>query len=267
MLPENQITQLAHSLFRARRDCKPLAQFSKALCGLSIDAAYAIQREWTRQETRAGRELRGYKVGLTSQALQLAFQTGEPDYGPLLDDMLFESGSEIPVERFIAPRIEVELAFVLGRPLQGPGVTVDEVLRATDHVTPAFELIDARIEQFDRETRQPRKLADVIADFAAAAGVVLGTQRIAPRPFDFRRTEATAYKNEVAEVTGTGAAVLGDPTLSVVWLANKLATAGCALKAGDILLAGSFTKPVTAARGDVMRADYGRLGEISFKFV
>jgi 2-oxo-hept-3-ene-1,7-dioate hydratase len=271
MLSAEQVAQCAHRLYRARSSHEPISQLSGAFPGLSVRDAYAIQREWVRLEQSGGRSLRGYKVGLTAKALQQALQATEPDYGPLLDDMIFEAGGEIRAARFIAPRVEVELAFVLAQPLRGPGVTVDEVLRATDYVTPALEIIDARIEQFDRETRQPRKLVDVICDLAAAAGVVMGRVRVRPGQLDLRWTGAILYKNEAVEETGLGAAVLGHPAASIAWLANRLAAdaagAACAagLQAGDVLLAGSFTKPVAAARDDTLRADYGPLGTLSFK--
>ncbi len=216
-----------------------------------------------RLETSAGRQLRGYKVGLTSQALQQALRASEPDYGPLFDDMFHASGTDIPIGNFLAPRVEVELAFVLAQPLRGPGVTVADVLRATEYVTPAFEIIDARIEQLDRETQQPRKLVDVISDLGAAAGVVLGGVRRRPDELDLRWTGAILSRNETVEETGLGASVLGNPAASIAWLAN----AGVCLEAGQVLLAGSFTRPVAAARGDVLRADYGPLGTVSIRFL
>jgi 2-oxo-hept-3-ene-1,7-dioate hydratase len=265
MLPADSVAELALRLYRARKDGSQVPQFSREFAGLSIEDAYAIQREWVRLERADGKLIRGYKVGLTSRALQLALQATEPNFAPLMDDMFFESGSDIRAARFIAPRVEVELAFVLERSLQGPGITVADVLRATAYVTPALELIDARIEQFDRETRQPRKLVDVICDFGAAAGVVLGGARANADTLDLRWTGAMLYKNELIEETGLGAAVLGHPALSIAWLANKMAAGERGLEAGDILLAGSFTKPVAAARDDVLRADYGALGGLSFK--
>jgi 2-oxo-hept-3-ene-1,7-dioate hydratase len=265
MLPADSVAQLAWLLYRARKDRTQIPQFSKEITDLAIDDAYAVQREWVRLERSDGRTVRGYKVGLTSRALQLALQANEPNYAPLMDDMFFETGNDIPAAIFIAPRVEVELAFVLERPLQGPDVTVDEVLRATAYITPALELIDARIEQFDRETRQPRKLVDVICDFGAAAGVVVGDVRVKPDALDLRWAGAILEKNALIEETGLGGAVLGSPARSIAWLANKVAAAGGGLEAGAILLAGSFTKPVAAARGDVLRADYGPLGCLSFR--
>jgi len=184
-----------------------------------------------------------------------------------MDDMFFATGSDLPFDRFIAPRVEVELAFVLRSPLQGPGVTIFDVLRATDYVTPALEIIDARIEQFDRDTRAPRKVFDTIADFAANAGIVVGGLPVKPDAVDLRWVGALLYKNAVIEETGIAAAVLNHPAAGVAWLANKIAPHGEALRSGDVVLGGSFTRPTSIARGDVLHADYGRLGSISMRFV
>ena len=170
MLDQATIDQLARQLYDARKARRQLRHFSQQHPQMTIDDGYAIQRAWVALEQADGRVVKGRKIGLTSRAMQQASQITEPDYAPLMDDMFFAQGSDIPVERFIAPRVEVELAFVLGRPLQGPGVTLFDVLAATEYVTPAVEIIDARIEQFDRETKAPRKVFDTIADFAANAG-------------------------------------------------------------------------------------------------
>jgi 2-oxo-hept-3-ene-1,7-dioate hydratase len=137
----------------------------------------------------------------------LNFLKQEPDYAPLMDDMFFESGTDIPVERFIAPRVEVELAFVLQKPLRGPSVTLIDVLEATAYVTPALEIIDARIEQFDRDTKAPRKVFDTIADFAAKAGIVSGGRPVRPDALDLRWVRALLYKNAVIEETGRNRAM------------------------------------------------------------
>lgn len=199
--------------------------------------------------------------------MQLSSQITEPDYAPLMDDMFFDTGSDVPIQRFIAPRVEVELAFVLGRDLKGPGVTVFNVMQATDHVSPALEIIDARIEQFDRDTKAPRKVFDTIADFAANAGIVLGGRPVKPDAVDLRWVAALLYKNAVIEESGVAAAVLNHPATGVAWLANKIAAYGEQLSAGDIVLSGSFTRPTTAVRGDVLHADYGPLGAISIRFL
>jgi 2-oxo-hept-3-ene-1,7-dioate hydratase len=267
MLPTSTVADLARQLYAARKSRTQLRHFSKQHPGMSIEDGYNIQREWVKLELADGRTIKGRKIGLTSRAMQQASQITEPDYAPLMDDMFFETGAEIPFDLFIAPRVEVELAFVLGSPLRGPGVTLFDVLRATEYVTPALEIIDARIEQFDRDTQQMRKVFDTISDFAANAGVVTGGRPMRPDAFDLRWAGAMLFKNAVIEETGLAAAVLNHPATGVAWLANKIAPYGEQLHAGDFVLAGSFTRPTNARRGDVLHADYGPLGCISFRFV
>jgi 2-oxo-hept-3-ene-1,7-dioate hydratase len=266
MLPPALVVELAHKLYQARKNRTQLRHFSRDYPQMTIEDGYAIQREWVKLELADGRTIKGRKIGLTSRAMQQSSQITEPDYAPLMDDMFFDSGAEVPIERFIAPRVEVELAFVLDRPLRGPEVTLLAVLDATAFVTPALEIIDARIEQFDRDSRAPRKVFDTIADFAANAGIVLGGRPVRPDTLDLRWVGALLYKNAVIEETGLAAAVLNHPATGVAWLANKIARYGEQLDAGDIVLAGSFTRPTTAARGDVLHADFGSLGAISIRF-
>lgn len=267
MLSPDTITDLARQLQTARRTRQPLRHFSRQFPDMTIEDGYAIQRAWVQLELAEGRRIRGRKIGLTSRAMQLSSQITEPDYAPLMDDMFFESGGDIPVATFIAPRVEVELAFILGRPLVGPNITLYDVLSATDYVTPAIEIIDARIEQFDRDTRAMRKVFDTISDFAANAGIVLGGRPVKPMDVDLRWVGALLHKNGVIEETGLAAAVLGHPAQGVAWLANKIAPYGEQLNAGDVVLAGSFTRPTLAAAGDSFHADYGPLGSVSFRFV
>ncbi len=267
MLDDDTIAALARRLYDARKTRTQLRHFSRQHPGMTIDDGYAIQRAWVALERADGRTIKGRKIGLTSRAMQQASQITEPDYAPLMDDMFFDNGSDIPVERFIAPRVEVELAFVLGRAIEGPGATLFDVLGATDYVVPALEIIDARIEQFDRETKAPRKVYDTISDFAANAGIVLGGRPVRPMDVDLRWVGALLHKNGVIEETGLAAGVLNHPGNGVAWLANKIAPHGERLNAGDVVLAGSFTRPTTAARGDNLHADYGPLGSVSFRFV
>jgi len=267
MLSTDVIRMLARRLYDARKNRTQLRHFSMEHPGMTIEDGYAIQSEWVRLEMADGRSVKGRKIGLTSRAMQQASQITEPDYAPLMDDMFFATGSDIPFERFIAPRVEVELAFVLRSRLVGPGVTIFDVLKATDYVTPAIEIIDARIEQFDRDTRAPRKVFDTIADFAANAGVVVGGRPVRPDAVDLRWVGALLYKNAVIEETGIAAGVLNHPATGVAWLANKIAPYGESLGTGDIILGGSFTRPTNVVRGDVLHADYGPLGGISMRFV
>ncbi len=257
---------LARALFDARRSRRQLEQFSRLHPDMTIDDSYAIQREWMALEKADGRRVIGHKIGLTSRAMQLASQITEPDYGTLLDDMLLRDGAEIEAAAYIVPRFEVEFAFILARPLQGPNVTLYDVLDATAWVTPALELIDARIEPFDRHSNAPRKVLDTIADNAANGAIVLGGRPSRPDAVDWRWAGALLFKNGVIEESGLGAAVLNHPGNGVAWLANKLAPHGERLAAGEIVLGGSFTRPVPCAAGDVFHADYGALGSLSVRF-
>jgi len=266
MLDTATIAALARQLYDARKARTPLRHFSRQYPEMSIDDGYAIQRAWVALELADGRCIQGRKIGLTSRAMQLSSQIDEPDYAPLMDDMFYAQGGDIPIARFIAPRVEVELAFVLGRPLQGPGATLFDVLAATDYVCPALEIIDARIEQFDRETKAPRKVFDTISDFAANAGIVLGGRPVKPDALDLRWVGAMLFKNGVIEETGLAAGVLNHPATGVAWLANKIAPHEERLNAGDVVLAGSFTRPTPAVAGDCIHADYGPLGTVSFRF-
>ncbi len=266
MLSPDIIGQLARQLYDARKSRTQLRHFSKQHPQMTIEDGYAIQREWVKLELADGRRIRGRKIGLTSRAMQLSSQIDEPDYAPLMDDMFFEPGGDIPFERFIAPRVEVELAFILGKPLKGPNVSVFDVLFATDYVTPAIEIIDSRIEQFDRDTRMMRKVFDTISDFAANAGIVLGGRPVRPLDVDLRWVGALLHKNGVVEETGLAAGVLNHPANGVAWLANKIASYGEQLQAGDVVLAGSFTRPTPAVKGDTFHADYGPLGSVAFRF-
>jgi 2-oxo-hept-3-ene-1,7-dioate hydratase len=266
MLDDATIAALAAELHDAQRRRVQVRHFSRRHPGMTIDDGYAIQRAWLKTRLAEGRVVKGRKIGLTSRAMQQASQIDEPDFAPLLDDMFFAAGGAIPIDRFIAPRVEVELAFVLAKPLQGPHVTLVDVLAATEVVTPAVEIIDARIEQFDRETKAPRKVFDTIADFAANAGIVTGGVPVRADAIDLRWVGAMLYKNGVIEETGLAAGVLDHPGNGIVWLANKIAAYGERLNAGDVVLGGSFTRPTPGLRGDVFHVDYGRLGAIDFHF-
>jgi 2-oxo-hept-3-ene-1,7-dioate hydratase len=267
MLQESLHMALARELHESERSRVQLVQFSARHPEMAIEDSYAIQRQWMAIKRAEGRSVIGHKIGLTSRAMQLASQITEPDYGELLDNMLLRDGAEIEAARFIVPRLEVEFAFVLGRALEGPRVSLVDVLQATEYVMPALELIDARIEQFDRTTRVPRKVLDTIADNAANAAIVLGGRPMRADAIDWRWAGALLFKNGVIEESGLGAAVLNHPANGVAWLANKLALHGQRLEPGEIVLGGSFTRPVPCAAGDVFHADYGTLGSISARFV
>jgi 2-oxo-hept-3-ene-1,7-dioate hydratase len=264
------IEELARQLQQAQATRTPVEQFSKRLPGMTLEDGYRISRAWVRHQVDAGARVIGHKIGLTSRAMQLASQIDEPDYGTLLDYMRFDcppgEAISIPATRFLAPRVEVELAFVLKKPLRGPDVTLEQVLQATEYVTPAVEIIDARIEQFDRHTKAMRKVFDTISDNAANAGIVLGGRQVRPGEVDLPWCGAILRQNGTVEETGLAAGVQGHPAVGIAWLANKLAPWGEALEPGQVVLAGSFTRPVAARAGDLFEADYGPLGVLRFRF-
>jgi 2-oxo-hept-3-ene-1,7-dioate hydratase len=266
-LDPSLIGELALRLDQAEKTRTQVRQFSLDYPEMEFADAYAVQREWVRIKLEQGRKLKGHKIGLTSRAMQRSSNISEPDYGDLLDDMFFQNGTDIPMDRFILPRVEVELAFVLKDRLQGPDCTVFDVLDATRYVIPAIEIIDARIHQVDPETGTTRKVFDTISDNAANAGIVLGGRPFRPNDMDMRSISALLYRNGVIEESGVAAAVLNHPANGIAWLANKLSPHGRALEPGQIVLSGSFTTPIPARAGDTFSADYGAVGNISFRFV
>lgn len=265
-LDDTSVRDAAARLDESERARTQIRQLSSQYPGMTLDDAYAVQSAWMNLKTAGGRVPKGHKIGLTSKAMQLSFNINEPDYGVLLNDMFFADGAAIPVERFIVPRLEVELGFVLGKPLQGPNCTIFDVLGATEYVTPAIEIIDSRVQQIDPETKASRKVLDTIADNAAAAAVVAGGRPFRPLDADLRWVSAVCYRNGVIEESGVAAAVLNHPAHGVAWLANKLAAHGVSLAAGEFILGGSFTRPVPARRGDTFHIDYGPFGCISCHF-
>ncbi|QCR38303.1 2-oxo-hept-4-ene-1,7-dioate hydratase [Nissabacter sp. SGAir0207] len=267
MLDTQTIGRLARELHQAEESREQIRQLSLRHPEITLEDAYAIQRAWVAEKIASGRVLKGHKIGLTSKAMQASSQISEPDYGALLDDMFFDDGSDIPTERFIVPRVEVELAFVLAKPLRGPHCTLFDVYNATDYVIPALEIIDARCHGIDPQSQRPRKVFDTISDNAANAGVVLGGRPIKPDALDLRWISALMYRNGVIEESGVAAAVLNHPANGVAWLANKLAAHDVQLEAGQVILGGSFTRPVAARQGDTFHVDYGALGAISCRFI
>ena len=266
-LSSTVIEELAARLDLAERTRTQIGQFSLEHPDMTLDDGYAVSRAWVRHKLAGGRRIIGHKIGLTSRAMQRSSNVTEPDFGTLLDDMLFLDGHDIPIDRFIEPRVEVELAFILARPLKGPGCTIYDVLAATDYVTPAIEIIDARIARIDAASGATRKVFDTISDNAANAGIVLGGRPVKPDAIDLRWVAALMYRNGVIEESGVAAAVLNHPANGPAWLANRLALHGEALEPGQIVLGGSFTAPVFARAGDTFHVDYGPLGAISVRFV
>jgi 2-oxo-hept-3-ene-1,7-dioate hydratase len=261
------IAKVAKELHEAEKGRKVIRFLSAQYPELTVQDAYAIQKAWIGIKLAEGRKIIGHKIGLTSRAMQSMSNINEPDYGVLLDDMLYHDGAEIPANRFIAPMLENELAFVLGKPLKGPNCTIFDVLSATDYVIPALEIVDLRTRIDDPESKRRRWVVDTIADNAANAALVIGGRPIRPMDVDLRWAGALCYRNGVLEESGIAAAVLNHPANGVAWLANKLSTFDEALAVGEIVMAGSFTRTVLARAGDTFHVDYGKLGSISCRFV
>ena len=254
------------ALFEAERTGRQIGLLSLAHPGMTLDDAYAVQAALVRRKVAAGRRIIGWKIGLTSRAMQDALKIDTPDSGILFDDMLFPTGAEIPAGRFIQPRIEAEIAFILKAPLVGADVTRAQVLDATAFVAPSLEILDTRILRADPATGALRVIADTISDNAANAGIVLGDARHDPRAVDMRWAGAILKRDGVVEETGLGAGVLDDPVTGIVWLVRRLAQYGQGLSAGETVLSGSFIRPVEAPPGSRFEADFGSFGAVSISF-
>ncbi|PQO23187.1 2-oxo-hepta-3-ene-1,7-dioic acid hydratase [Rhodobacteraceae bacterium WD3A24] len=265
MTPE-EITAAARRLDEAERSGRQIGLLTRDHPDMGLDDAYAVQDAWVAIKREAGRRQIGWKIGLTSKAMQAALNIDTPDSGVLFDDMDFPDGAAIPQGRFIQPRIEAEVAFLLKAPLQGPGLGLTDVLGATDHVCPALEILDTRIVRADPETGQTRKVFDTIADNAANAGLALGGRPMRPDAVDLRWMGAIVSRNAAVEETGLAAGVLNHPAMGLVWLANRLALYGQGLRAGDVVLSGSFIRPVECRRGDTITTDFGPCGTVSLHF-
>ena len=265
-MTREEIEAAAAALDEAERTRTQIGLLSLKHPGMTMDDAYAVQAAWTARKLAAGRKKIGRKIGLTSKAMQQALAIDIPDSGILFDDMLFSDGATVPAGRFIQPRIEAEIAFVMKAGLAGPDVTVADVLAATDCVTPALEILDTRILRVDPQTRKTRTICDTIADNAADAGLVLGTQRLDPHEIDLRWMGAIVFRDGEVEETGLGAGVLDDPAAGIVWLARRLAAYGKGIEAGEVVLSGSFIRPIEAPSGCRIVADFGPHGTVSCRF-
>ncbi|MGI5219222.1 2-oxo-hept-4-ene-1,7-dioate hydratase [Nocardia sp. CA-290969] len=254
------ITAIADELAAAERDRATVPLLTGRYPAMTVEDSYAVQNEWRRRGIASGRRPVGRKIGLTSKVMQAATGITEPDYGAIFADAVFDNGAVIEHAQFSNVRIEVELAFVLGEPLRGPDVTIFDVLRASEYVVPALEILSSRVEL------PGRTIVDTISDNAAFGGLVYGGNPVKPGDIDLRWVSALLYRNETIEESGVAAAVLNHPATGVAWLANKLDRHGDSLNAGEIVLAGSFTRPMWVEQGDTVLADYGPMGTISCRF-
>ncbi|UUP18688.1 2-oxo-hept-4-ene-1,7-dioate hydratase [Nitratireductor thuwali] len=265
MTPEDH-ARAAGDLLAAEKSRSQIGLLSLRHPEMGMDDAYRVQKAIYRAKLAEGRRVIGWKIGLTSKAMQSALKIDVPDSGILFDDMAFDDGATVPRGRFIQPRIEVEIAFVMKAAVGGETVTRKEVIAATGHVSPAIEILDTRIQRADPETGKPRTVFDTISDNAANAGIVLGPQKHAVDAFDLRWVGALALRNGQIEETGLGAGVLNDPVESVVWLARRMAQYGQSIEPGQVILSGSFIRPVECPSGTRIDADFGLFGAVSVSF-
>jgi 2-oxo-hept-3-ene-1,7-dioate hydratase len=263
--PDQDLERMVDALEAARLSGRQTRMPSAVHPGLGLDGAYAVQRRWTAMRIAAGRRPIGYKVSFTTPEQQRALGTDRPAFGVLLDDMSFAEGEAVPKGRMIAPRVEAELAFVMGRRLAAP-CPDDQALAAAEWAVPAIEIIDNRVEPRDAATGAMRGALDIIADAGATAGLVLSSRRLRPTEAEFHRHGAVLRQNG-AEVGGGGFdVVFGRPERALSWLAGELAALGVALEPGDIVLTGSVNKPHPAASGDRFEADFGPFGVLPLAF-
>jgi len=258
---EKIIDKIAKELFKAEKNRSVIEPITERYPNISIQDAYKIQLKVVDWKKKEGQIVVGKKIGLTSKQMQDLLGVHEPDYGHILDSMVFFEGDSLSFSQLIQPRVEGEIAFILNEDLEGPGVTVADVIRATEGVMASIEVIDSRIKDWKI------KIQDTVADNASSACVVLGGRMFSARRLDLRYLGMVLEKNGEIVATGAGAAVLGNPCQSVAWLANKLSEFNISLKAGEIVMSGSLTAAVKVNPGDVIRVTFDRLGSVTAKFV
>lgn len=260
MLSHSEIEEAAALLNAADEHACPIGQLTQRYPAMDVADAYAIQKLNLARHLVGGRELVGHKIGLTAEPMQTLLGVDEPDFGYILDDMVVPNGSAVGCDRFCAPRVEPEVAFLLRAPLHGPNVTVDEVRAATEAVAVALEIVDSRIRDWKLTLR------DTVADNASSGAVVLGDWVPYSEDIDLAATRASLRLNGHEVDTGTGSAVLGDPAAAVAWLANALSAFGTAIGSGQFVMSGSFTTAAFVHPGDSASATISGLGTVSLTF-
>jgi 2-keto-4-pentenoate hydratase len=258
-VPITDVPGKARALFDARNDRVAIAPFTDADPTLTMADGYAVQAELTRLILAGGDRIVGYKVGLTSKPMQRLIGVDTPDYGPVLGSTIYRDGDEVSLGRFIQPKIEAEIVFVLGAPLRGPGVSVSDAHRATAGVAAAMEIVDSRFADWRI------KLADTVADLASNGAVAISDYVLPLAGLDPRYLGMTLSRNGEVIDTGAGAAALGSPLGVVAWLANTLGGVGIGLEPGQVVMTGALHAAVPMAAGDVFRADFDRLGPVTVR--
>lgn len=265
MLSSDEIQRAATELIEAENTRRQVGLLSRRHPEITLDDAYAIQMAQISRKVGQGHRIVGWKIGLTSKVMQEALGIDTPDSGAIFENMVFQNDAIVAPKRFIQPRIEAEIAFIMGKPLAGD-VSRDEVVSATAAVAPSLEILDTRIVRADPETNQTRKIFDTVADNAANAGIVLGLERHPAEKFDLRWTGAIVRKNGEVVATGLGAAVLDDPLMGIVWLAKRMERYGQRIEPGQVVLSGSFIAPIECPPGSSIEADFGAFGSVQVSF-
>lgn len=254
------IVEIAHQLLEAEKTKQPIPPLTDTYKQITVEDAYHVQLEQIKEKTANGSQIVGKKIGLTSKAMQQMFQVNEPDYGHLLDHMLFVDGEEISLDSYIQPKLEFEIAFLLKKDLKGPGVTTLDVVEATDYVVPALEVIDSRISDWQI------RFEDTVADNGSSAGAIIGGVPTKLSDVDLAKIGMVVTKNGKLLDTAAGAAVMGNPLHAVAWLANALGRFDISLQAGEIILSGALTKAVPITGGDTFTAEFAHIGSVSASF-
>ncbi|MEU7811606.1 fumarylacetoacetate hydrolase family protein [Pseudonocardia sp. NPDC049154] len=249
----------ARALYDARATRTPIPPFTDAEPELGIADGYAIQQELTALLLADGDRIIGHKVGLTAAPMQKALGIDTPDYGPVLASTVYRDGGVVPLEKFVSPKVEAEIVFVLGERLEGPGVTVTRARAAIAGAVAGMEIIDSRIADWRI------RLADTVADLASNGAVATSSRVVPLADLDTRLIGMTLTRNGELVDTGAGAAALGDPVAVVAWLANTLGEHGVALEPGHMILTGALHAAVPMTAGDVFRAEFDRLGAVTVR--
>jgi 2-keto-4-pentenoate hydratase len=260
-LSKKKVEEFGAALYESRRTRIPIQPLTDSEPAMDVMDAYAVQQALVRRLISDGNEIIGYKLGLTSEPMQRMLGVDRPDYGPVLSTTVYAEGEAIPADRFIAPKVEAEIAFVLSSDLSGPDATARDALRATAGVVAAMEIVDSRIADWRI------KLPDTIADLASNGGVTLSARMIPIDDIDVRLIGMVFTKNGELVATGAGAAAMGDPAAAVAWLANTLHPMGITLPAGAVIMTGALHAAVSGVAGDVFRADFDRIGPVTARLV
>ena len=255
-----RLAGFASELLTAAETLVPVAPLRDRFKGMDVADAYAVQETQLRHHLAAGRVLAGRKVGLTSPAMQAQLGVDSPDFGFFFDDMVYGEGARIPAAGFIAPKVEPEFGFLLKDDLAGPGVTIEQAAAAIGEVYAAIEIIDSRIANWDI------RLVDTVADNASCGAIAVGSAPLDVEVADLASVACTLVIDGHPAESGTGTDVMGDPVAPLAWLANVLGAQGVALKAGQLVLPGSFTKALPAVADSTATADFGDLGSLTIHF-